>query len=637
MKKKLFALGLGITFAFASAVGISKPIQMKQAKAASSITINNLDDFKTVFNRAGNYTNYDIELNADIDVSTYLGNVNSGGACGMAGDYTGTFNGNGHRIYGAVTTGGSDHGILFNLVSGTVKNLVLDWTHQDGNSNGGLCYGPNGTFENVTVVTRANGGNTFAAFGRNSSNGTFINCNAHFIVGAANTFQFIASIVNNPTVTNCYYSGADIVNNGATKVTLNNVSDNMELAVTETAVLDGLYGLPMTWTSSDSTVADVTGNVVSAVGAGTTTLTGTLVAPYNTDFGPYTKTITLDVVSSISPMTEINLNHTSATLKEGASLSLTATPNSSGYDPDSISWSVSDNTYLAVSGNGLTVTVNALAASAVTQTVTISITNTDDNIITASCAIEINESAKMSVYFAVKKDFVNLGTDGYALWFYGGGASEQAFALVDTGYDYNANNVNCDLYLANINLDAANAMNGDNIKDGVFIQLAGGINTGARWGTGYNVTSLAGYVLTMNNWSAGNSSVNNLGNANDMNVVLDFCVDYMKADTISLDNHGTTADCQANYNAAILEIANFSNNQRKLFAGTDYYERLQSWAAANGSSFVIGSDGAIASSRATLNIISKNTNVVLIVVAATSVVVLISLGFVFYSKKRKVQ
>ena len=118
--------------------------------------------------------------------------------------------------------------------------------------------------------------------------------------------------------------------------------------------------------------------------------------------------------------------------------------------------------------------------------------------------------------------------------------------------------------------------------------------------------------------------------------VLDYCVDYMKADTIPLDDHSETAQCQSNYEAAIAELANLSADERKLFALTDYYSRLQSWAAANGHPFVIDSEGAIQSAKINgfVAFVNDKNNTILLVVIISAFALITTAGLVLVLKRK---
>lgn len=643
MKKKLLVIGASalLLLGAASAGLISANRSVKETKA-DALTISNLDDFKAVFDKAATNNSRDIELLADLDISSYLGEVDGGGACGMAGTYTGTFDGNGHIIYGGNSSGGADHGILFHFVSGTVKNLILDWTHEGSAANGGLCYGPNGTFENVTIVTRANGGNTIGAFGRNSNGGTFTNCNVHFIVGSANTFSAISSVLADQTVSNCKYSvtTGDIAAQGFSKVTMQNINEQKSAVIGVPEQLGGFYGLPVTWTSSDSNVATVSGDTVTPVAAGTVTLTGTLTnspVAYATQYGALTRTIELKI-SGAAPVTGVSIDDGDSSVMEGKTIKRTATLVGNEYT--SIEWTSSNEDVATVSSNGTEVTITGVGEG--TSTIEVAVKSENGTTYKASTNIMVTGATKMRVYFGIKNGFTNLG-DKYSLYAHGGQVTDNLhFNLEDTGYQFTYGvdyadthaDYDCDLYYTDINLDAIGI---DAAEEHFFVQLRNRGN--AAWGAAGQLfydNRESGYVLSLGTDWSGGSPVINLGTASDMDVVLDFCVDVMKSETIPLDNQGTTADCESNYNTAITEVAKLTDAQRLLFKGTQYYERLQKWAIANGTTFSINDQGQIGSSnQLTVSSVSKNNTAIIVIVSAVIAVTLCGAALLIRRKKEQ--
>ena len=129
----------------------------------------------------------------------------------------------------------------------------------------------------------------------------------------------------------------------------------------------------VTWSSSNSSVASVSNGVVTALKAGTTTITVT------TEDGGKTATCYVTVIAKVS---NISLNKTSASLTEGDTLTLTATITPSNATNKNVTWSSSNSSVASVS-NGV---VTALKAGTATITVT-----TEDGGKTATCSITVNE------------------------------------------------------------------------------------------------------------------------------------------------------------------------------------------------------------------------------------------------------
>lgn len=938
MKKKLlaFSIASAMIAGAAAAVALSATRSLKEAKA-ETVTISDLDSFKAVFDKGAGANSKDIELTADIDVSSYLGTVANGGQCGMAGTYQGTFNGNGHMIYGIGTTGGwgANCGGLFNIVGedAIIKDLIIDWEAPRDNV-GSIGYLNNGTMQNVTVITHVGAANpnSFGAFfAQTGGTSVYKNCYSHFINtgtrgGAVGTVSFGGTP---GTVKDCYYSDT-IVSGGAAalstqdfeSVTLKDQSFevNKEISVGDSFVAD-TYGLPLKWTSGDSSKVSVSGNVITGevTDASPVTVSGALPqtpVDLKSVYGTFSTVYNVTVVSAATPVTGVSVAPNALTLTEGdsaevtvsltgtgltsavwtvnndgvasvigdsesatitagsagnATVTLTVTSTntntytatvavtvvelqhaalplnaaseyawggaglqkvyvttaslpstnkadytfeatcsgalaltlvgwqfddviddhtrlytwynaapteSSGvytlhftlttksspktayeadivfdgltrvipaatisgaanvavggsetysvtpsyFTPDTYTWSVSDSsvadidstTASSVALNGIsegtvvlsvsvvgtdgktynankTISVDAVLAditdfdlvpdnvnvlegksttinvenmvgsqyisfawssddstvasvtgnlssatvvggSAGTATIELAIV-TSSGTVSKTAIVTVSAARYVDIYFAIKDGFSSV--TNYGVFFYGGHGTDGATALLDTGYDLTISEEKQSLYLAHVNLDALDKMNGENIYDGVYLQFCNTANTGQRWGSGFSVSSLNGYVLTAN-WADGSKAYTNLGTAADMADVLDYCVDYMKADTIPLDDHSETAQCQSNYEAAIAELTNLSADERKLFALTDYYERLQNWAAANGHPFVIDSEGAIQSAKINgfVAFVNDKNNTILLVVIISAFALITTAGLVLVLKRK---
>ena len=113
----------------------------------------------------------------------------------------------------------------------------------------------------------------------------------------------------------------------------------------------------VTWTSSDETVATVANGKVTAVKAGTATITVT------TADGSKTATCTITVVAATVPATGVTLDKTTASLEVGKDVTLSATV-APADSTDAVVWSSSDATIATVAGGKVT----ALKAGTVTIT-----------------------------------------------------------------------------------------------------------------------------------------------------------------------------------------------------------------------------------------------------------------------------
>ena len=138
----------------------------------------------------------------------------------------------------------------------------------------------------------------------------------------------------------------------------------------------------VTWSSSDTSVATVdSSGVVTAVGAGNTTITVT------TDDGHFTDTCAVTVEQRV---TGVSLDITSATLilddadTTNDTVQLTETVSPDSADNKDVSWSSADETVATVDTNGL---VTAVGAGNTDITVT-----TDDGSFKAVCAVTVEQS-----------------------------------------------------------------------------------------------------------------------------------------------------------------------------------------------------------------------------------------------------
>ena len=165
-----------------------------------------------------------------------------------------------------------------------------------------------------------------------------------------------------------------------TGVTLSQTSATLEegetVVLTATVAPAGAENKEVTWSTSDAYVATVVNGTVTAVHAGTASITVTTVD------GGLTAScaITVNAPEPIHP-TGVTLSQTSATLEEGETVVLTATVAPADAENKEVTWSTSDaNVATVVNG-----TVTAVHAGTATITVT-----TVDGGLTASCAITVN-------------------------------------------------------------------------------------------------------------------------------------------------------------------------------------------------------------------------------------------------------
>ena len=143
-----------------------------------------------------------------------------------------------------------------------------------------------------------------------------------------------------------------------TSIALNRTSASLKsgetVTLTATVKPDDATDKTVTWSSSDATVATVSNGVVSAKKVGTATITAKA--------GDKTATCVVTVVAT--QVTSITLNRTSASLKAGETVTLTATVKPDDATDKTVTWSSSDATVATVS-NGV-VTAKKVGSATIT-------------------------------------------------------------------------------------------------------------------------------------------------------------------------------------------------------------------------------------------------------------------------------
>ena len=147
-----------------------------------------------------------------------------------------------------------------------------------------------------------------------------------------------------------------------------------EFTLTATVAPANATNKNVSWSSSDNTVASVTGGKVTALKAGSATINVT------TEDGGKTASCAVTVIAKEYSVTGVALDKTSAEMVEGDEITLTATVSPANATNKNVSWSSSDNTVATVADGKVT----ALKAGTVTITVT-----TADGGKTASCSVTV--------------------------------------------------------------------------------------------------------------------------------------------------------------------------------------------------------------------------------------------------------
>ncbi len=158
-----------------------------------------------------------------------------------------------------------------------------------------------------------------------------------------------------------------------TSITLDKTSASLKAGetVTLTATVNpsDATDKTVTWSTSDASVATVSNGVVTAKKVGTATITAKA--------GDKTATCKVTVVAT--PVTNITLDKTSASLKAGETVTLTATVNPSDATDKTVTWSTSDASVATVSNGVVTakkVGTATITAKAGDKTATCAITVT---------------------------------------------------------------------------------------------------------------------------------------------------------------------------------------------------------------------------------------------------------------------
>ena len=152
------------------------------------------------------------------------------------------------------------------------------------------------------------------------------------------------------------------------------LTEGDETTLTATVNPDNATNKKVSWKSSNTSVAIVSGGKVTALKAGTTTITVT------TEDGGKTATCEVTVVTKTVSVTSVSLDKTSVELIEGSEITLIATVNPDNATNKNVTWKSSNDSVATVSDGKIT----ALKAGTATITVT-----TEDGGKTATCDIKV--------------------------------------------------------------------------------------------------------------------------------------------------------------------------------------------------------------------------------------------------------
>ena len=171
------------------------------------------------------------------------------------------------------------------------------------------------------------------------------------------------------------------------------LTEGDELTLTATVKPDEATNKNVIWSSSNSSVATVTDGVITAIKAGTATIT------VKTDEGAKTATCKVTVVAKEIPVTSVSLNQTKIELTEGDEFTLTATVKPHDATNKNVSWSSSNKAVATVADGKVT----AIKAGTTTITVT-----TDDGNKTATCTVTVSSTSVPVESISLDKTYIEI-------------------------------------------------------------------------------------------------------------------------------------------------------------------------------------------------------------------------------------
>ena len=188
-------------------------------------------------------------------------------------------------------------------------------------------------------------------------------------------------------------SGSSQVKDEVTKISLNKSSIELKVGGSEglsaSVEATGNPDKSVTWSSSDSSVATVSGGNVTGVKAGTATITASA--------GGKTATCSVKVTEQAVSVTTVKLSADKMTVEPGKTATLTATVEPSNATDKSVTWSSSDTSVATVSGGTVT------GVKAGTSTITATAGGKS-----ASCVVTVSNSTVTVTGITLDKSSENL-------------------------------------------------------------------------------------------------------------------------------------------------------------------------------------------------------------------------------------
>ena len=164
--------------------------------------IKDVATFKTVFDKGAAYTTRNFYLSSDIDLTG--DDLTTTQMMWMAGEFSGTFEGQGHTITGDISWD------MFNIIaaSGVVRNVNIKTSNPVEANRGPLAHTNKGTISNVHIdmtVVEKRATNTFAGMFFSNEGKVEDSSVAFHVNTASNTIKSFSNI-GSGTYTNCTYT-----------------------------------------------------------------------------------------------------------------------------------------------------------------------------------------------------------------------------------------------------------------------------------------------------------------------------------------------------------------------------------------------------------------------------------------------
>lgn len=527
MKKKTIITSLALLAAAAmvgvgTSVGLTAIDTPDQVAAVETdeegyLLINNKDDLLAVFDGNATYYQSNIRLAADIDMG---GHVFQKGY-GMAGAYSGIFDGNGHKIYNLATTNGNR---IFTEVAGTIKNLTVEYVDSDPGEIRAAYFFANGyassaTIENVHMVYSFFDGGVYSSglFGFSAAAGsTFKNCSTH-VIGNGDMADLSALVWANPVdlnVTNCIktidWIGTGTIGSGfnafgesftTTKETsyIFLSQKTLDVAVGDSvdvsAITCGAEYTGVNWEAEGQNVeiSNGTGSgfTLTALEPGDATVVGT----YTTASGTTTAEVTVRV-SEAAQVTGVHLEDENlpTTIEEQSSIEINAELEGNIYD--SVTWESSDPEAVKVEAaedDPLSATITAIEPTDEPVTITIKIVS-GENTYTDTYELTVSEARGFYVNTIINTSNAEDSLKIPGIYVYGGDAAggtnfkSNVLSLTKDGTRATINYAGAEQYIFRtfVQLNKAGL---DTSAVGVFLQYSYGETGANRIGAGIEYTS----------------------------------------------------------------------------------------------------------------------------------------------------